>query len=89
MSVVQPSEKALPGRAPAVYGSRRNTGWPYKAFSYLCLTLVAVTMVVPFMWMISTSFKDATEIRRPNFFPENPVFENYEEVILDTELPRW
>jgi multiple sugar transport system permease protein len=39
--------------------------------------------------MISTSFKDATEIYRPNFFPQNPTAENYEEVIFDTALPRW
>ena len=61
----------------------------YRLFSYLVLTLVAVTMVIPFVWMISTSFKDATEILRPNFFPNNPTVANYDEVIFDTELPRW
>lgn len=61
----------------------------YQVVSYLGLTLVAISMVVPFLWMISTSFKDATEIRQPHFFPNEPVIENYEEVILNTELPRW
>lgn len=89
MSAIQQPENALPRQAPARFARMQRASWPYKAFSYLCLTLVAITMIVPFMWMISTSFKDATEIRRPNFFPENPVIENYEEVILDTALPRW
>jgi multiple sugar transport system permease protein len=73
-------------------GSGARLRWMNLAIhvlSYLGLTLVALTMVIPFIWMISTSFKDATEIRQPRFFPENPVVENYEEVILDTELPRW
>ncbi len=67
--------------------TRRN--WQYTAFSYVVLTLIAITMVTPFIWMISTSFKDATEIFRPNFFPQNPTIGNYQEVILDTALPRW
>lgn len=64
-------------------------GWQAKLFSYLVLTLIGFTMVVPFMWMISTSFKPVTEIQRPNFFPIEGTFENYGTVINDTNLPRW
>lgn len=67
----------------------RAAAWPYQAFSYLILTLIGLTMVVPFAWMIATSFKPATEILRPNFFPVAPTIVNYETVLFDTALPRW
>lgn len=67
----------------------RAAAWPYKTFSYLMLTLIGLTMVVPFAWMIATSFKPATEILRPNFFPVAPTITNYETVLFDTALPRW
>ena len=49
----------------------------------------ALVMIVPFLWMIATSFKPATEILRPNFFPVAPTLTNYETVLFDTALPRW
>lgn len=67
----------------------RAAAWPYKTFSYLMLTLIGLTMIVPFLWMIATSFKPATEILRPNFFPVAPTLTNYETVLFDTALPRW
>ncbi|GAB4575393.1 MAG: carbohydrate ABC transporter permease [Anaerolineae bacterium] len=61
----------------------------YRLFSYLALTLIALTMVVPFLWMIATSLKPPTEILRPNFFPHNPTIENYNYILFNTALPRW
>lgn len=69
--------------------ARSNSGWQYKLFSYLLLTLLGFTMVVPFFWMLSTSFKPQTEISRPNFFPVEGTFDNYVTVMNDTNLPRW
>lgn len=73
--------------------SSRSVGdtksWQYKAFSYLLLTLIGLTMIVPFIWMISTSFKPETEIRLRNIFPVEATVGNYETVINDTDLPRW
>ncbi|MEM6282817.1 MAG: carbohydrate ABC transporter permease [Chloroflexota bacterium] len=46
-------------------------------------------MVIPFLWMLSTSFKPPTEILQPNFFPEEPTIANYRDVIFNTTLPRW
>jgi multiple sugar transport system permease protein len=63
--------------------------WKYRLFSYLLLTLLGVTMVVPFLWMISTSFKPLPEVTRANFFPVNATIENYEHVLFNTALPRW
>jgi len=67
----------------------RHTNWQYKLFSYLLLTLIGFTMVVPFFWMLSTSLKPATEITRGNFFPIEGSFDNYQTVITETNLPRW
>lgn len=69
--------------------SNNHSDWKYQTFSYLVLTVLGFTMVVPFVWMLSTSFKPESEATRSNFFPTEPTLDNYEEVITDTELPRW
>lgn len=89
MSVVQQSPVTITGASGGFRSRIVAMGIASRVISYLGLTLVAVTMVVPFLWMISTSLKDATEIRQPSFFSSSPTLDNYEEVILDTELPRW
>ena len=89
MSVTQQPKVSFTDKtASSPVGSSRED-WIFKALSYIGLTVVALSMVTPFLWMISTSFKGPTEIRRPNFFPETAVVENYEEVLFGTQLPRW
>lgn len=61
----------------------------YKILSYGVLTLLGLTMIIPFIWMLSTSLKPPTEILSPNFFPQEPTSANYQHVLNDTELPRW
>ena len=75
------------GRATSV--GRAKDDWKYKSFSYLLLSLLALTMITPFIWMLSTSIKPESEITRRNFFPNNPTLGNYSEVINDTDLPLW
>ena len=88
MTTIQATPGSLLDK-PARPSRRKGGDWVYKAFSYLLLTLIGFTMVVPFMWMLSTSFKPATEITRANFFPEEPTIDAYNVVINDTNLPRW
>lgn len=88
MDAVQPTIIDTPQVTQTLSNRKRQT-LIYRTFSYLILTLIGMTMVIPFLWMISTSFKDATEIYRPNFFPQNPTAENYDQVIFNTRLPRW
>jgi len=72
-----------------VYGmGLRRSEALVQATSYFFLILGGVTMVVPFVWMIATSFKPASEIYMGNFFPQAATFENYREVILKTLFPR-
>ena len=61
----------------------------YKLFSYGILTLLGLTMIIPFAWMLSTSLKPPTEILSPNFFPQEATSDNYQYVLNETELPRW
>ena len=75
-------------RTPQPQDQRRTDLW-YQLFSYAVLTLLGLTMLVPLLWMVSTSLKPASEIIFPNFFPNNPTFSNYSFVIEDTQLPRW
>ncbi len=79
-------------------GKTRGTGYGMglrqsevvvQAICYFLLILGGIVMVVPFVWMIATSFKPASEIYMGNFFPQAATFENYREVILKTLFPRW
>jgi len=81
------NRKSLFASAEPARGRRGD--WRYKFFSYALLTLIGLTMIIPFLWMLSTSFKPPTEITRPNFFPLMPTIDNYEHVLVNTALPRW
>lgn len=69
--------------------SDRADGYGYKVLSYSVLTLLGFTMVVPFVWMIATSFKPLQEILVLRFLPQEPTLENYRYVLTETALPRW
>ena len=60
-----------------------------QILAYALLTLGAVTMVVPFFWMISTSMKTVAEILKPQFFPSAPTLDNYVTVMTRTLFPTW
>lgn len=59
------------------------------ALSYLVLTLGALVMVVPFVWMLLSSFKDAREVLAPGILPARFTLANYVEVLTRTSFPRW
>jgi len=58
-------------------------------FTYLCLIIGALVMVVPFIWMILTSLKPATELVEFAFLPENPTLANYNTVLQNSNFSRW
>ncbi len=60
-----------------------------QAFSYALLSLGGMSMLIPFLWMLGTSLKPASEIFQTTFFPTNPTFDNYREVLFRTEFPHW
>jgi multiple sugar transport system permease protein len=50
-----------------------------KTLIYVILTLGAITMIIPFLWMVSTSLKEAQAIYTfpPKWIPDPLIFTNY------------
>ena len=72
--------------APAVPQTRRRHPINFAYFILVPLSLVAL---LPFVWMILSSFKTLAEVRQipPTFFPQEFTLENYERVLNDPDLP--
>lgn len=60
-----------------------------RIVAYILLTIGAITMLVPFVWMLSTSFKTMPEITKGTFLPQEPTLDNYRQVLTTTTLPLW
>lgn len=56
-----------------------------EIIKYIILIAGAVIMLLPFLWMVSTSLKDsgATMVMPPQFFVKHPNFGNYQEVLKE------
>jgi len=73
---------AKPVRSPARFS------WG-MLLTYLLLCLGAVIMATPFVWMILTSLKPATELVEFSFLPRNPTLANYAAVLGANDFGRW
>lgn len=54
-----------------------------KVIVYVILILIALIMIIPFLWMLSASIKSDREVFQMNPFvwiPENPKFSNYHDI---------
>ncbi len=54
-----------------------------KAAVYIILILIALIMIIPFLWMLSASIKSDREVFQMNPFvwiPENPKWSNYSDI---------
>ncbi len=69
-------------------GPRRPFSWTMLA-AYVLLSLGTVVMVVPFIWMVLTSLKPATELLQFAFLPKEPTLINYQKVLTTSSFPRW
>lgn len=60
---------------------RRRTG-ASRWVLYAVLLVVALVVLLPFFWMVSTSFKPSPEIlqRPPRFLPQHPTLDHYRHV---------
>ncbi len=59
-----------------------------KVIVYVILILIALIMIIPFLWMLSASIKSDREVFQMNpfvFIPENPRWSNY--VDIWTKIP--
>lgn len=57
----------------------------------LILIVCSILTILPFIWMIMSSFKTNTEINAlvQTFFPQNPTFDNYTEVLERFDFMRY
>ncbi|MCA9838043.1 MAG: carbohydrate ABC transporter permease [Trueperaceae bacterium] len=71
------------------YQRKRKRFAPVVILAYIVLIAGSIIMVFPFVWMLISSFKDAREIFKFNFWPQTWTLQNYREVLFDTLFPRW
>lgn len=75
-------------RVVSTPGRRRPFSWSLLLV-YILLSIGAVVMVTPFVWMVLTSLKPATELVQFAFLPKNPTLSNYVEVLNTNDFGRW
>lgn len=70
--------------------SSRNH-WLVSVIKHALLLFGAVFMVIPFVWMFSTSFKPEIEVLvwPPQIFPQNPTFRNFVELFAQAPFLRF
>lgn len=91
MTVLEQSKEETQSTAKSAgfLSSQERQNKVIKALAYTLLIIGGLTMVIPFIWMISTSLKTASEIYQPGFFPATLNLDNYRDVIFNTPFPRW
>lgn len=64
---------------------------PGVAAAYLVLAALSVTMLFPFVWMISSSLKDVTQIFKLKLFPDAPTLDNFRYILFreGSKFPQW
>lgn len=82
-----------PAQAPPAQPGRASGGASValRVLSYAVLTLGAVVMVVPFLWMVSTAFKDpgAAFVYPPQWIPQQITTKSFEEVWTKVPFGRY
>ncbi|MCB0061077.1 MAG: carbohydrate ABC transporter permease, partial [Caldilineaceae bacterium] len=67
---------------------RRRLAWA-TVLAYIPLSIGAVAMIVPFLWMLLTSLKPAPELLGFAFLPEHPTLDNYVRVLSTSSFGLW
>ena len=67
-------------------GHLRTPGW-----LYVVLAVGLVLVVMPFVWMVLSSFKPEAEVRAipPTWWPETVTTENYSQLFTRLDFPRF
>ncbi len=65
--------------------------WLGPLAAYVTMTLIAIVVMIPLFWMISTSLKERWEIFAypPEWIPSNPQWQNYREAFTKYPLGRF
>ena len=84
------SRIALAERAVAVPEVRRRYRPAVNALLYLLLTIAALTMIVPFLWMVATALKAPGSVLTipPELYPQEPTLASFRRVTEVVPLGR-
>ncbi len=86
-AALESTQSAAPARRAGVWQNRRTRRRVAASVSHLVLLAGSIIMIVPFIWMLSTSFKapGMTFVYPPQWLPDPLVWQNY--VDMWTALP--
>lgn len=82
----QPAAETRVATAPSAGG---RTLSPVQIIAWLLLAASSFFFLVPFVWMLSTSLKDVTDLAGMNWIPTRFVWENYRDAFSFGMWPRW
>lgn len=70
-------------------GGYRSQRLIRRILTYLIMTLIALIILVPMLWMLSTSLKPKSQLftRDIQWIPETPTLENYERILNTPSTP--
>lgn len=71
--------------------SKKKNDLIFHTISYILLVAFSIIMVMPFVWMLLSTFKDQSELMRfpPKFLPDEFSFKNYIEVFSSVPFLRY
>jgi len=62
-----------------------------KVTAYIVCTIGSVMVIAPFLWVLMTAIKPASEISiwPPKFFPKNPTIKNFSDILIKANFLRF
>ena len=62
-----------------------------KIFTYILLIVGCIIMILPFLWMISTSLKEGVNVYKmpPEWIPKSPKWSNYTRLFTEFEFQKY
>ncbi|HRL10407.1 MAG TPA: carbohydrate ABC transporter permease [Aggregatilineales bacterium] len=89
MATNAPSTAVTSAQTHPRFGRRQQT-WTRKGIAYGVLIIGAITMLLPFFWMLSTSLKPERGVftMPPQWIPDPLIFDHYIEVWNRTDMVR-
>ena len=87
--MTQAAQPTQPKTAPVTSAPRFSGHHVTRILVYAILILGTLVTLVPFIWILATSFKSASEIVRipPTFFPEKWTAQSYLTIFNDPKIP--
>ncbi len=62
---------------------------PGRVAAFVLMTTIAIAFVVPFLWMISTSLKEPSDLMSTNWIPTRFAWENFKDAFSFGMWPQW